>query len=101
MTTSISFYADARCTTFAHNPTDETITAAVRQSNPHVLLLYRTKHMKPDRYAGLIDEMKQFGLEPVSRDELPAGTDNLRVLARPRSEPRLARGRTGSGGGSL
>jgi hypothetical protein len=96
MTTSIGFYADARSTTFAHNPTDETITSVVRQSNPDVLLLYRSKHVTPDRYVVLIEQMRQFHLEAVAPDELPAGTKNLLVLARPRIEPRLAGGEAAS-----
>jgi len=88
--TSVSFYAEGRCVPFPLEPADETIVAAVRQCKPDVLLLQRMKRMQPDRYAPLIERMKEFGLEPVDGSCLPAGAGKLHVLVRPRAGPRVA-----------
>jgi len=90
MATSIGFYAQAQSTTFPHDPGDETIASVVRESRPDVLLLYLARRMKPDRYAEVIGQMKQLGLETLARDRLPDVTQRLHVLARPQAGPRLA-----------
>jgi hypothetical protein len=94
--TSVGFYAEGRCVPFPLEPADETIVAVVRRCKPDVLLLQRMKRMPPDRYAAVIERMRQFGLEPVDRSLLPARSEKLHVLVRPREGPRLAGGQAAS-----
>ncbi len=87
MTATISHYAQGRYSIFPMEADDAAIAAMVRQCKPDVLLLFSTKQPTGERYAPLIDRMKQLRLRQVDASQLPPGCEKVCVLVRERVEP--------------
>jgi 4-amino-4-deoxy-L-arabinose transferase-like glycosyltransferase len=92
ITPIISFYAkNSPCMTFRWEAGDASIVTMVKQSHAAVVLLQPAKELTDHRCTALVAQLKEIGLEPVSRGDLPATCDGLSVLVRSDRSPRLVR----------
>jgi 4-amino-4-deoxy-L-arabinose transferase-like glycosyltransferase len=86
-----SFYADGSpYQMFRFEAGDAAILEMVEQSCASVVLLQPAKQLTDDRCSALVTRLKDDGLEPVDRGDLPPSCSGLSVLVRTRPASHVA-----------
>jgi hypothetical protein len=92
--TTTGYYAQGRCHAI-DDLQSEGIVEAARNLKPHVVLLWARQAYSPEGQL-LIERIEELGFKRVDRSRLPPGTERVFVLARERSEFRVAQIPTGT-----